>query len=142
MSALITPGLLVSLGVCAEHLATFRAWLAETGATGVAVTPDTIAEARRRGLDVAWLARNPATPPAALEALAADADVRVRRGVAGNLATPPAALRALAADADADVHWGVTRNPATTLAELEALAADAGVRRAARATLARIRGAA
>jgi hypothetical protein len=87
--------------------------------------------ARDADAGVRWgVASNAATPPATLAALATDADAFVRRGVAENPATPPDTLADLAKDVRADVRRGVAWNAATPPATLAALArdADAGVR--------------
>jgi hypothetical protein len=87
--------------------------------------------ARDADAGVRWgVASNAATPPATLAALATDAAAFVRRGVAENPATPPDTLADLAKDVRADVRRGVAWNAATPPATLAALArdADAGVR--------------
>ena len=58
-----------------------------------------------------WVAPNPSTPAAALERLAADPDMHVRRGVAYNPSTP--VHKKLAADKHPDVLDAVARNPST-----------------------------
>jgi hypothetical protein len=123
----LTTEFLKSLDACQTHVELFVRLFPD----GAEITPETLARAHAGGLDVVWLAGNPATPPEALGALASDGDAYVRWGVARNPATPPATLGALASDRDADVRWGVAGNPATPPETLVALASDgdASVRR-------------
>ena len=80
-------------------------------------------------------ARNAATPPDALAALARDPDANVRGAAARNAATPLDALAELARDPDANVRRAVAENDATPPDALAALARDpvAEVRGAAEA---------
>lgn len=67
------------------------------------------------------LAGNPSAPPALLAQLAADWDPSVRRAAARNASTPADLLERLASDADAAVRSAVARHPTTTTATLERL---------------------
>jgi hypothetical protein len=80
-------------------------------------------ETTREVRDWRWIvAKNPATPPGQLAALARSAYVRPRRAVAGNPSTPPEVLAALAKDGDAMVRARVADNPHTPPEALSRLA--------------------
>ena len=66
--------------------------------------PRTYQDLRNKSMEwYKWLASHK-NYPATLELLAKDADVYVRRGIAGNGNTPVATLELLAKDADVDVR--------------------------------------
>lgn len=70
------------------------------------------------------IARMSGLAPAALAALAKDADPDVRRRIAESVATPPEALVLLATDLDKEVRTLVAKNQSTPPATLIALAGD------------------
>lgn len=121
-TVMITVKLLRQLGAICDQVGRFEQFLGRRH--GCRVTSKNLAAAHAAGLDVAWVAGNPSTPPAALTALATDADVWVRRQTAGNPSTPGSALTALATDLDAGVRWRIASNPSTSLAALATLAVD------------------
>jgi Leucine rich repeat variant len=71
------------------------------------------------------VARNPAAPPHLLDRLAGDRTPDVRQAVARNAATPIATLEQLAGDRAKDVRWTLARNPRAPRETLERLARDA-----------------
>jgi predicted DNA binding CopG/RHH family protein len=70
------------------------------------------------------VARNPNTPPKALEQLATDKKSSVRYRVAENPNTPPKTLEQLATDENWSVRWRVAENPNTPPEILEVLVSD------------------
>jgi hypothetical protein len=70
------------------------------------------------------VARNPASLPQVLATLAGDPDPGVRQVVASNRACPPGALEQLAGDPNEWVRWAVARNPASPPGALGRLARD------------------
>lgn len=74
-----------------------------------------------------WLVSGGEVPHALLDFLAGDADVYVRRNVAGNRRTSPHRLAMLSRDTDLDIAMIVARNPSSPPAVLRWLARDGRV---------------